>query len=143
MEFKPLTNNFNNKSLYLPLNRVSHVIKYRHIYQYKSLNIFLHNSKRSKIINFETEQNCDDVFEYLKSNAKNLDLNYHDIEHHKNLWIDGLMSNYDYLMYLNNMASRSFSDISQYPVMPWVLTNYDEEGNLLNQSINYQSLIIY
>ena len=27
-------------------------------------------------------------------------------------------------MYLNTMAGRSFSDITQYPVFPWILTDY-------------------
>ena len=30
------------------------------------------------------------------------------------LWIQGKMSNYDYLMHLNSAAYRSFADISQY-----------------------------
>ena len=32
LEFRPLTNNFKNKSLFISLSRVSHVIKYRHLY---------------------------------------------------------------------------------------------------------------
>ncbi len=34
-------------------------------------------------------------------------------------WQRGEVDNYDYLMYLNSMADRSFSDLTQYPVMPW------------------------
>lgn len=33
-------------------------------------------------------------------------------------------SNYDYLMALNTVAGRSFNDLSQYPVFPWVLSDY-------------------
>lgn len=33
-------------------------------------------------------------------------------------------SNFDYLMHLNREAGRSFKDLSQYPVMPWVLADY-------------------
>ena len=46
-------------------------------------------------------------------------------------WQNGALSNFDYLMYLNSMADRSFNDLTQYPVFPWVLQDYtsDEVGN--------------
>lgn len=39
-------------------------------------------------------------------------------------WRYGAISNFDYLMYLNNMADRSYNDLTQYPVFPWVLNDY-------------------
>eukprot|EP00211_Chloroparvula_japonica_P001331 CAMPEP_0119149810 /NCGR_PEP_ID=MMETSP1310-20130426/43880_1 /TAXON_ID=464262 /ORGANISM="Genus nov. species nov., Strain RCC2339" /LENGTH=581 /DNA_ID=CAMNT_0007141947 /DNA_START=75 /DNA_END=1817 /DNA_ORIENTATION=+ len=39
-------------------------------------------------------------------------------------WQHGLVSNYDYLIYLNFVAGRSFMDIAQYPVFPWVVRDY-------------------
>eukprot|EP00985_Skeletonema_marinoi_P012038 scaffold5743_cov173-Skeletonema_marinoi.AAC.7 len=42
-------------------------------------------------------------------------------------WSHGAISNFDYLMGLNCLAGRSFNDICQYPVMPWVLSNYTSE----------------
>ena len=33
-------------------------------------------------------------------------------------WQNGAISNFDYLMYLNNLADRSFTDLAQYPVFP-------------------------
>mmetsp|Transcript_5346 Transcript_5346/g.10200 ORF Transcript_5346/g.10200 Transcript_5346/m.10200 type:complete len:1566 (+) Transcript_5346:442-5139(+) len=39
-------------------------------------------------------------------------------------WTDGRISNYDYLLRLNAIAGRSFHDPGNYPVMPWVLSNY-------------------
>jgi factor associated with neutral sphingomyelinase activation len=39
-------------------------------------------------------------------------------------WRHGRLSNFDYLMYLNDCAGRSFNDLAQYPVMPWVLSDY-------------------
>ena len=37
------------------------------------------------------------------------------------------VSNFEYLMYLNREANRSFNDLSQYPVFPWVLSDYTSE----------------
>jgi hypothetical protein len=39
-------------------------------------------------------------------------------------WAAGWVSNYDYLMHLNRAAGRSFNDLTQYPVFPWVLADY-------------------
>jgi hypothetical protein len=39
-------------------------------------------------------------------------------------WINRQISNFDYLMQLNIQAGRSFNDITQYPVFPWVSCFY-------------------
>ncbi|KAL7715207.1 hypothetical protein QTN25_007422 [Entamoeba marina] len=36
------------------------------------------------------------------------------------LWADGLLSNYEYLCVLNNIASRSFHNINNYPIFPLI-----------------------
>jgi hypothetical protein len=40
-------------------------------------------------------------------------------------WRAGEISNFRYLMLLNLIAGRSFNDYTQYPVMPWVIADYD------------------
>jgi hypothetical protein len=42
-------------------------------------------------------------------------------------WQNGEMSNFDYLMYLNTMAGRTYNDLSQYPIFPWILKDYDSD----------------
>ncbi|EIE27335.1 hypothetical protein COCSUDRAFT_5003, partial [Coccomyxa subellipsoidea C-169] len=39
-------------------------------------------------------------------------------------WQRGRVSNFDYLMFLNREAGRSFMDLTQYPVFPWVVRDY-------------------
>ena len=36
-------------------------------------------------------------------------------------WINREISNFEYLMQLNTIAGRTFNDLSQYPVFPWVI----------------------
>ncbi|GAB1219303.1 hypothetical protein ENUP19_0020G0023 [Entamoeba nuttalli] len=51
-------------------------------------------------------------------------------------WIDGKISNFHYLMYLNTKAGRTFNDVTQYPVMPWVISDYSsQELDLKNPHI--------
>jgi factor associated with neutral sphingomyelinase activation len=39
-------------------------------------------------------------------------------------WQAGRVSNLAYLLFLNWAAGRSFNDLAQYPVVPWVLADY-------------------
>ena len=42
-------------------------------------------------------------------------------------WRRREMSNFDYIMTLNTLAGRSYNDLAQYPVFPWVLADYVSE----------------
>ena len=42
-------------------------------------------------------------------------------------WQNGLISNFDYLLYLNSAADRSFNDLTQYPIFPWIVADYTSE----------------
>jgi hypothetical protein len=42
-------------------------------------------------------------------------------------WVEGRVSNFDYLLHLNLLSGRSFNDICQYPVFPWVLADYTSD----------------
>ncbi|XP_028325774.1 neurobeachin-like protein 2 isoform X2 [Gouania willdenowi] len=39
-------------------------------------------------------------------------------------WVCREISNFEYLMELNTIAGRTYNDLSQYPVFPWVLCDY-------------------
>ncbi|KAI0803611.1 beige/BEACH domain-containing protein [Xylaria sp. FL0064] len=50
-------------------------------------------------------------------------------------WQRGEISNFHYLMLVNTMAGRTFNDLTQYPVFPWILADYtSEELNLEDPS---------
>jgi hypothetical protein len=36
-------------------------------------------------------------------------------------WQRRKISNFDYLMLLNVIAGRTYNDLSQYPVFPWII----------------------
>ncbi|XP_034030839.1 neurobeachin-like protein 2 isoform X2 [Thalassophryne amazonica] len=39
-------------------------------------------------------------------------------------WVYREISNFEYLMQLNTIAGRTYNDLSQYPVFPWILCDY-------------------
>lgn len=55
-------------------------------------------------------------------------------------WCNGRVSNFDYLMYVNTIAGRSFNDLCQYPVMPWVIAQYIEDSIDLKNKETYRDL---
>ncbi|KAH1026812.1 hypothetical protein HUJ05_000430 [Dendroctonus ponderosae] len=55
-------------------------------------------------------------------------------------WQRREISNFEYLMFLNTIAGRTYNDLNQYPVFPWVITNYDSKEMDLSQPSNYRDL---
>ena len=55
-------------------------------------------------------------------------------------WQRREISNFDYLMYLNTVAGRSYNDLNQYPVYPWVIVNYESSELDLGLPSNYRDL---
>ncbi|XHG00027.1 hypothetical protein AWENTII_003499 [Aspergillus wentii] len=48
-------------------------------------------------------------------------------------WVKGELSNFHYLMLINTLAGRTFNDLTQYPVFPWVIADYtSDELDLTN-----------
>ncbi|XP_042564418.1 neurobeachin a isoform X15 [Clupea harengus] len=55
-------------------------------------------------------------------------------------WQRREISNFEYLMFLNTIAGRTYNDLNQYPVFPWVLTNYESEELDLTLPANFRDL---
>ncbi|XP_045929153.1 neurobeachin isoform X7 [Micropterus dolomieu] len=55
-------------------------------------------------------------------------------------WQRREISNFEYLMFLNTIAGRTYNDLNQYPVFPWVITNYDAEQLDLTLPGNFRDL---
>lgn len=55
-------------------------------------------------------------------------------------WIKGEISNFHYLMMINTMAGRTFNDLTQYPVFPWVLSDYTSDDLDLSNPQSFRDL---
>jgi hypothetical protein len=56
------------------------------------------------------------------------------------LWRKRKISTFEYLVAVNRMAGRSFNDLTQYPVFPWVIANYTSANIDLDDPIVYRDL---
>jgi factor associated with neutral sphingomyelinase activation len=86
---------------------------------------------------FENESKCIEFYEELKKLVQTDDLND---KYMLQKWRHGLISNYEYLMYLNSSSDRSFNDLTQYPIFPWVLNDYKSKHIDLNDQRIYRDL---
>jgi len=48
--------------------------------------------------------------------------------------------NFDYLMELNTLAGRTYNDLNQYPIFPWILREYEQASLNLNDPTVYRDL---
>ncbi|KAI9338507.1 hypothetical protein BDR26DRAFT_838162 [Obelidium mucronatum] len=55
-------------------------------------------------------------------------------------WQRHEISNFEYLMQLNTISGRTNNDLTQYPVFPWVLTDYKSEKLDLSDKSVYRDL---
>ncbi|TNN20222.1 WD repeat and FYVE domain-containing protein isoform 3 [Schistosoma japonicum] len=55
-------------------------------------------------------------------------------------WEHGELSNFEYLMYLNTQAGRSYNDLIQYPIFPWVLADYESDELDLSRPETFRDL---
>lgn len=54
------------------------------------------------------------------------------------------MTNFDYLTYLNKIAGRSFNDLMQYPIFPFILKDYfSDRLNLFDEKSFRYNFIKY
>ncbi|KAJ3091929.1 Neurobeachin-like protein 1 [Quaeritorhiza haematococci] len=55
-------------------------------------------------------------------------------------WQRHEISNFEYLMHLNTISGRTFNDLTQYPIFPWILKDYDSAELNLSDPRVYRDL---
>lgn len=136
------------KSIQIPLGSLRMVLQRNYIHLPVGLEFFIKTRKsificfgetkyRKKVLNFLAKKKLPTL------SVLQLSKNVSSIWSEKKFtekWQNGLMSNYEYLVYVNLFAGRSFNDLTQYPVFPWVLADYKSETIDLNDEKYYRDL---
>ncbi|KAJ5745343.1 hypothetical protein N7520_010525 [Penicillium odoratum] len=90
------------------------------------------HSRQEDIWRFETLRSQDDAPQSLGSKFASV-FGHLPSSPATRKWVRGEISNFHYLMLINTLAGRTFNDLTQYPVFPWVLADYtSEELDLTN-----------
>ena len=141
-----------DKDLYkisLNYDEIKWVFRRRYYYKNSALEIFTKTNK-SYYFNFKYESDREVVINEIKSKFKSLFKIKDDLKEpkdnmdniigysndlHKNKvklsriiakWKEWKITNFEFLMYINLIGNRSYNDLSQYPVFPWILSNYED-----------------
>ncbi|EHB05069.1 Protein FAN [Heterocephalus glaber] len=122
--FQPL-NGYPKPVVQITLQDVCRIYKRRHGLMPLGLEIFCtENDLCSDIyLKFYEPQDRDDLYFYIATYLEHRAVE-HSAESYMLQWQRGHLSNYQYLLHLNNLADRSCSDLSQYPVFPWIISDY-------------------
>ncbi|KAJ3445193.1 beige/beach-related [Anaeramoeba flamelloides] len=129
------------------LIQINKVLKRRFHSINSAIEIFLKNN-RNYFLNIKSKNNRINFFKIIKklkskNNWKVLISNPKMVlkkSNYTKLWIKRKISNFEYLMKLNTLAGRTYNDLNQYPVFPWVLSNYNSETLDLKDQNNYRDL---
>eukprot|EP00117_Sycon_ciliatum_P047473 scpid10624/ scgid33909/ WD repeat and FYVE domain-containing protein 3; Beach domain, WD repeat and FYVE domain-containing protein 1 len=55
-------------------------------------------------------------------------------------WLRDEINNFQYLMCLNTLAGRSYNDLMQYPIFPWILADYSSQTLDLSDPKSFRDL---
>jgi len=128
------------KEIIMFVNDIVQIIRKRTLLMNQSLEIFNKNGK-SFFFNLFKVELCEQACDFLKKNCKIVieEGNKESIKHIISLFKKGEISNYDYLLNLNKLSTRTYNDLSQYPIFPWIVKNIPkllEKDDINNYSLN-------
>uniref|UniRef100_A0A8C1LXX7 Neutral sphingomyelinase (N-SMase) activation associated factor n=1 Tax=Cyprinus carpio TaxID=7962 RepID=A0A8C1LXX7_CYPCA len=131
--FQPM-NSYPDSVVQIGLHSVRRIYKRRHGLRPLGLEVFCtENDLCSDIyLKFYSTKERDELYYYIATFLENHIVEC-TAESYMLQWQRGHISNYQYLLHLNNLADRSVNDLSQYPVFPWVISDYSStQLDLLN-----------
>ncbi|XP_050670489.1 protein FAN-like [Leptidea sinapis] len=126
--FQPFSNIECNPILKIKLKDMRRMYKRRFLLRQVGLEIYCtEESPISHIyLTFQNSEDRDKVCNTLDG-LPSVNLERVHMEEMTLQWQNGIVSNYDYLSYLNCLADRSKNDLTQYPVFPWVIADYSSD----------------
>ena len=128
------------KKILIYFEDINEIIKRRILYIYQSFELF-HKNGKSYLFNFFQKENAELVFKFfnerneniLKNNLNIINNFENEIKFLLNDFRKGKISNYYYILCLNKYSTRTYNDLCQYPVFPWILKEYNKIQEILDK----------
>ncbi|KAK3423455.1 hypothetical protein EUGRSUZ_F00430 [Eucalyptus grandis] len=131
----------------------------RYLLRYTATEIFFSDSSAPIFLNFTSQKDAKEIgtlivttrneFLFPKGSSKDKHgvISFVDrrvalemAEAAREKWRKREINNFEYLTILNTLSGRSYNDITQYPVFPWVLADYSSEVLDFNKSSTFRDL---
>ncbi|KAL4566093.1 hypothetical protein LXL04_030203 [Taraxacum kok-saghyz] len=130
----------------------------RYLLRYTAIEIYFNDSTAPIFFNFSSNKEAKDVGSLIVS-TKNETVStkgYRDktgvisfidrrvslelAENARESWRRRDITNFEYLMILNTLSGRSYNDLTQYPVFPWVVADYSSDTLDFSKSSTFRDL---
>ena len=149
------------KLIIIPYCNIKEILTRRFLYMYQACEIFMIDNRSYYINFFERNKLIEKFYNEIKKIYPNIQnkiienmRDYFEFKHFIEDWNNNEIDNYYFLNMLNKYSSRTYNDLQQYPIFPWLFTRYNEEllenkkYNLLsslknNTNINMINKILY
>ena len=141
-----------NKNVLIYLDEIEEVIQRRFALLWIGFEVFL-KDKRSYLFNFYTQEKYAQFAEEVNAIHYKRKLNMLIVTDSKSQFKkfnykykyarDRLISSYQYLLYMNKYTGRSYNDVFQYPIMPWMIVNLSaKRERFLGKAMSLQKMHI-
>ena len=134
------------KFLIILFDEIEEILERRFLLMWQAIEIYLKNGK-SYYFNFITKEQCEFIINIFKSNnlTKNkIHMKEFFKNNYKNIlseWQGERLTTYEYLLFINKYGSRTFNDVNQYPIFPWLIREYildkDNKLNIAYRNFKY------
>ena len=131
---------FNKKIIIMQYKDIEEIITRTFLYNYQAFEIFMKNGK-SYMFNVYNEEYLNKFFNKIKNIQLNTLYDFIITEDLKSefekkgytkKWENNEISTYQYLLFINKYSGRTFNDLNQYPIFPWIfLTEKEEKKNII------------
>lgn len=118
------------------LEDIRELHKRRYQLQERAIEIFLITG-RTYLLAFNSSKERDEFVTELSTCNLPRRIPGDDLSESISLWRSGALTNWEYITCLNKLAGRSYNDLMQYPVFPFVLADY------ISEKIDLNNLKIY
>ena len=119
-----------NKVVIILFDEIQEIVERRFLLMWQGIEIFLKNGK-SYFFNLLSKEQNTIILDIFKNNEKTKNK-----VHTKNYfqpivkkliseWQEEQINTYEYILFLNKYATRTYNDVNQYPVFPWVIRKFE------------------
>lgn len=149
-------NNVSESVQHFEFAKISRLYRRRYLLRHSSFEIIMKDGS-SAFFSFDFQTDCENVFDLILSmvepssvsstdkvhasvSSRKLAYDHAALEEALRKWQQKEMTNFEYLMFLNNEADRSMNDLTQYPVFPHVIADYKSQTLDLKSSKTFRDL---
>ena len=126
------------KQIIIKYHEIEEIFMRRFLFMYQAFEIFLLNGK-SYFFNLFKIEKANKFINIIKNIKKENELNFliieNPIEHFnkikiKSKWYKREIDTFQFLLYINKYGGRTYNDINQYPIFPWIILEFSLKDNI-------------